>query len=60
MMDALGGNMGYRVASNFRSTWNVPVIIGAGVVATLLSAAMAWLPTRRALKLPITESLRFE
>jgi ABC-type lipoprotein release transport system permease subunit len=60
MMDAMGGSLGYRVSSNFRSTWNVPVIIGAGIVATLLSSLMAFFPTRRAVKMPITESLRFE
>jgi len=40
--------------------WNVPVIIGSGIVATLLSSFMAFFPTRRAVKKPITESLRFE
>jgi ABC-type lipoprotein release transport system permease subunit len=36
------------------------MIIATGIVAALLSACMAFLPTRRALKMPITESLRFE
>jgi len=40
--------------------WNVPVIIGSGIVATLISSLMAYFPVRRALKMPITESLRFE
>jgi ABC-type lipoprotein release transport system permease subunit len=55
-----GIDAGYRVASILRSTWNVPVIIGTGVVATLVAALVAWFPTRRALKMPITETLRFE
>ncbi|ULQ59496.1 FtsX-like permease family protein [Brucepastera parasyntrophica] len=55
-----GGDFGYRVASYFRAAWNVPVIIGTGIVATLLSSAMAFFPTRRALKMPVTDSLRFD
>jgi ABC-type lipoprotein release transport system permease subunit len=59
-LEAMGGNMGYRVNGAFRSTWNVPVIIGTGILAVLLSSATAFFPTRRALEMPITESLRFE
>jgi ABC-type antimicrobial peptide transport system permease subunit len=60
MADSLGGGVGFRVAALFRSMWNVPVIIGSGVIATLLAACMAYFPTRRAVKMPITDSLRFE
>jgi ABC-type lipoprotein release transport system permease subunit len=60
MGDLLGGGIGFRTTAIFRSMWNVPVIIGSGVAATLLSAFMAILPTLRAVKKPITESLRFE
>jgi len=60
MSDALGGSVGFRVASRFRSMWNIPVIIGTGMVAMFLSSFMAIIPTRRALKMPITDSLRFE
>jgi ABC-type lipoprotein release transport system permease subunit len=55
-----GGGVGFRVTSLFRSIWNVPMIIGSGIVATLISSFMAFFPVRRALKMPITESLRFE
>jgi ABC-type lipoprotein release transport system permease subunit len=55
-----GGGVGFRTTSAFRSMWNVPVIIGSGVIATIISSCMAYFPTRRALKMPITESLRFE
>jgi hypothetical protein len=44
----------------FYSAWNVPMIFAAGIAAPLISACMAFLPTRRALKMPVTESLRFE
>jgi len=60
-VDVMGGEgIGFRVTSLFRSMWNIPVIIGSGVVATLISSFMAFFPVRRALKMPITESLRFE
>ncbi|MCL1958217.1 MAG: FtsX-like permease family protein [Spirochaetes bacterium] len=60
-VDVMGGNgIGFRTTSSFRSIWNVPVIIGSGIVATVISSCMAFFPTHRALKMPITESLRFE
>jgi len=58
--DTLNGDIGYRIASYFRSAWNVPAIVGTFVAATVLSGCMAVLPTLRALKMPVTESLRFE
>jgi len=60
MTEALSGDIGYRVAAFFRSAWNVPVIIGTFFAATLVSGVMAVLPARRALRMPVTESLRFE
>jgi ABC-type lipoprotein release transport system permease subunit len=60
MMASMGGDIGYRVTGVFRSMWNVPVIIGAGIIAPILASCMAFFPTRRARKMPITESLRFE
>jgi ABC-type lipoprotein release transport system permease subunit len=60
-VDIMGGSgIGFRTTSSFRSIWNVPVIIGSGIIATIISSCMAFFPTRRALKMPITESLRFE
>jgi hypothetical protein len=60
MADTLSGGIGFRTTGLFRSVWNVPVIIGAGIVGTLLSSFMAFFPTRKAVKMPITDSLRFE
>ncbi|MCL2792836.1 MAG: FtsX-like permease family protein [Spirochaetaceae bacterium] len=60
MGDLMDGGIGFRTTAIFRSMWNVPIIIGAGIAATLLSSFMAFLPTRRAVKKPITDSLRFE
>ena len=60
MMGSMNGNIGYRVNGVFRSAWNIPVVAGCGIIAVVLSSVTAFLPTRRALKMPITESLRFE
>ncbi|MCL2007639.1 MAG: FtsX-like permease family protein [Treponema sp.] len=62
MGDALGGDgsMGFRTVGMFRSVWDVGVIISSGIMATVLSSLIAILPTRRALKMRITDSLRFE
>ncbi|MDR2633541.1 MAG: FtsX-like permease family protein [Treponema sp.] len=60
MTESMGGDIGYRVTGVFRSAWNVPMIAGAGFAATILASCMAFFPTRRALKMPITESMRFE
>ena len=62
MGDILGGDgsLGFRTTSLFRSTWDIGVIVGSGIMATLLSSLIAILPTRRALKMRITDSLRFE
>jgi len=58
--DTMNGDIGYRIAAYFRSAWNVPAIVGSFITATVLSGCMAILPTLRALKMPVTESLRFE
>ncbi|MDR1095810.1 MAG: FtsX-like permease family protein [Spirochaetaceae bacterium] len=60
MAEAMDGDIGYRVTGIFRSAWNLPVIIGSGIVATLISAGTAYFPIRRTLKMAITDSLRFE
>jgi ABC-type lipoprotein release transport system permease subunit len=60
MADTLGGGIGFRITTVMRSVWNIPVIFGSGIVATILASFMAYFPTRRAVKMPITDSLRFE
>ncbi|MDR0403022.1 MAG: FtsX-like permease family protein [Treponema sp.] len=60
MTESMGGDIGYRVTGIFRSAWNLPVIFGAGIAAPILASCMAFFPTLRALKMPVTESLRFE
>jgi len=58
--EVMTDGLGFRTTAIFRSTWDMPVIIGSGIVATLLSSLMAFFPTKRAVKMPITSSLRFE
>ncbi|MCL2181240.1 MAG: FtsX-like permease family protein [Treponema sp.] len=60
MGDLMEGGIGFRTSAVFRSAWNVPVIIVTGIAATLLASFMAVIPTHRAVKKPITDSLRFE
>jgi ABC-type lipoprotein release transport system permease subunit len=60
LTESVGGDIGYRVTGIFRSAWNIPVIIGSGIIAPVLAACTAFFPTRRALKMPVTESLRFD
>ncbi len=60
MSKEMGGDIGYRVASLFKSAWNPATVVVTGFAATILSAAAAILPTLRALRMPVTDSLRFE
>ena len=60
MADSLGGGIGFRVTTVMRSVWNIPLVIGSGAAATVLASLMAYFPTKRAVKMEITDSLRFE
>jgi ABC-type lipoprotein release transport system permease subunit len=60
MADTLSGGIGFRTTGLFRSVWDIPLIIRTGVIATLLASCMAFFPTRRAIKMTIANSLRFE
>ncbi|MCL2265740.1 MAG: FtsX-like permease family protein [Treponema sp.] len=60
MGDLMPDGIGFRTTAIFRSIWDFKVIIGSGIAATLLSSLVAIFPVRRAVKKPITESLRFE
>lgn len=60
MTNALNGDIGYRIATYFRSAWNFPTVGYTFVGASVLSGLMAIPPTLRALSMPVTESLRFE
>jgi ABC-type lipoprotein release transport system permease subunit len=53
-------DIGYRISGVFHGVWIPSSFVGALILGVLLSAFTAIFPTRRALKLPITESLRTE
>lgn len=56
----LGWDYGYRITSLFRSAWNPFTIAASGIVATFLSSLLSIPPILRALRMPVTDSLRFE
>ena len=58
--EMMSDGVGFRTTAIFRSMWNIPLIIGSGIVATLLSSCMAFFPTIKAVRMPITNSLRFD
>jgi ABC-type lipoprotein release transport system permease subunit len=51
------GNVGYRFASVSYGAWNPPTIVLAFVAGVVMSAVIAWMPARRAMKMSITECL---
>lgn len=53
-------DIGYRISGVLYGVWAPQSFVGAGVVGVVLATLCAVGPTRRALKLPITESLRAE
>lgn len=60
MAEAMNGDFGYRITSYFRSAWNPLVTVLTAVVAVILSALVSLPPSIRAVRMPVTESLRFE
>ena len=60
MADTLSGGIGFRTTGIFRSVWNIPLMAGTGAAATLIASFIAYFPARRAVKMPIAVSLRFE
>lgn len=53
-------DMGYRITGMMRGVWNIRTILVAFFSGIVLSLAVAYVPTRKALKKEITECLRFE
>jgi len=59
---ALIGEMeiGYRVHSVFRSAWHPQALIGAPLFGVLASMAISFFPSARALRMRITDCLRYK
>jgi ABC-type lipoprotein release transport system permease subunit len=53
-------DIGYPIAGVLYGVWDFSSFVAAGILGIVLSALLVIAPTRRALKLPITESLRAE
>ncbi len=53
-------DMGYRIQSILRGSWNIDAIVIAFLAGFLLSMLVAWIPTRRALKMDIPSCLRHQ
>jgi ABC-type lipoprotein release transport system permease subunit len=53
-------DIGYRIAGVLYGTWSPGTFAAAGILGVVLAVVCAVGPTRRALRLPITESLRAE
>lgn len=51
------GNIGYRIANISYGAWNPGTMATAFVVGILVSAIIAWVPARRAMKMSITDAL---
>ena len=54
------GDYGYRVIGVFKSAWNFGTIFSSVIIITILSGLTAIMPTLRALKISITDALRFD
>jgi ABC-type lipoprotein release transport system permease subunit len=53
-------DIGYRVADIMRGTWKPVSFIVAFVVGIVASMIIAYIPTKKALKMEVTECLRYE
>ena len=53
------GDMGYRISAIAYGTWDPSTFVTAFVIGTVMAILVAWLPTRRALKLDIPVCLRY-
>ncbi|MFP4114364.1 MAG: ABC transporter permease [Spirochaetota bacterium] len=51
------GNIGYRIASVSYGAWNPTTMIVAFAAGIVMSAIIAWLPARKAMKMSITDCL---
>ncbi|MBN1698623.1 MAG: ABC transporter permease [Spirochaetales bacterium] len=51
---------GYRMINIFRSTWNPQTMIGAFFASILFAMGASFIPSSRALKMEVTECLRYQ
>jgi ABC-type lipoprotein release transport system permease subunit len=53
-------DIGYRVTGVFRSAWHPQAYLGGFVFGVLAAMVFSFIPSSRALKMEITECLRYE
>jgi ABC-type lipoprotein release transport system permease subunit len=53
-------DIGYRVTGVFRSAWNPPAFVGGFIIGIVAAMVFSIIPSSRALKMQITEALRYE
>ena len=53
-------DIGFRIQSVMRGVWKIDTIVGAFFAGTLISTAVAFIPTSRALKMDIPSCLRHQ
>ncbi|HDQ13972.1 MAG TPA: ABC transporter permease [Sediminispirochaeta sp.] len=53
-------DMGYRITGIARGLWNYGTIVSAFVTGIVLSIVIAFIPTSKALKMQVTDALRFQ
>jgi len=51
------GNIGYRIATISYGAWNPTTMVVAFILGIVISGVIAWVPARRAMKMPITDCL---
>jgi putative ABC transport system permease protein len=53
-------DIGYRVGTIFRGAWNVSTIATTFVFGVIISAVCSWIPSSKAIKMSITDCLRYQ
>jgi ABC-type antimicrobial peptide transport system permease subunit len=53
-------DMGYRIQSIMKGAWSLSTLVTAFLFGTILSMLVAYIPTRRALKMDIPSCLRHQ
>ena len=53
-------NIGYRIVGVFKGAWHIPAIFGCAFLGPLISATVAMGSAKKAIRMSIVDSLRFE
>jgi ABC-type lipoprotein release transport system permease subunit len=53
-------NFGYRIVGIFKSAWNYPTMVLSIFASVILSSVTALIPSRRAVRMTVTDALRTE